>query len=63
METEKDVYLFIYVFIEYGREAKPSILGLEILFWPLAGIVVMAIIIVVRARNYNYNYYGARQKL
>ena len=31
-------------------------------FWPLAGIMVI-MVIMVRARNYDYNYYGARQKL
>ena len=49
--------------IEYGHEAKPSILGLQIVFWPLARMMMIVVMIIVRARNNNYNYYGARQKL
>ena len=49
--------LFLYIFIEYGHKAKPSILGLHIVFLaaPLScapGIII--IMFEVRARNYNY---------
>ena len=47
--------------IEYGHEAKPSRLGLQIVFWPLVRIMVI-MIIMVRARNYDYNYNSECQR-
>ena len=32
-------------------------------FWPLPGMMIIMMIIVVRASNYDYDDYGARQKL
>ena len=43
------------------RQGRPS-WDYKSSFWPLAGIMVITII-MVRARNYNYDYYGARQML
>ena len=53
------------VIIEYGHEAKPSILGLQVVFFLLLAGMIIMVVIVVRARSYNYNYNlcGARQKL
>ena len=68
----KEKYLYIYIlylfvvypdFIEYGHVAKPSILGLQIVFLAARRIIVVVVIIIVRARNYNSNYYRARQKI
>jgi hypothetical protein len=32
-------------------------------FWPLAGMIIIMMVIVVRARNNNYIFCGARRKL
>ena len=46
-------------FVEYGLEATPAILWLQIVFW-LAAEIMMVFIIVVRAKDYNYSYCGAK---
>ena len=43
------VYIYIYI-IEYGHQAKPSMLGLQIVFW-------------AARRDYGRDYYRARQEL
>ena len=52
-----DVYIYIYMFIyllnKDLRQRRPSY-GFKSSFWPLAGMMV--VVIVVRSRTYNYNY-------